>query len=154
MGDIRAIMAFALIEPLREGEICRMRRQDIDCSRRTLTIWRSKTDWKTGLHGRVVPLLTPALDVLRQRPARMDGRVWEYTDAHSIGQAFRRVCRKVGITNLRFHDLRHEATSRLFEGHWGRQYQMQEVAVFTGHLDWRSLKRYTHPDPARLAALG
>jgi site-specific recombinase XerD len=37
--------------------------------------------------------------------------------------------------------LRHEATSRLFE----QGLQVQEVAAITGHTDWRSLKRYTHP---------
>ena len=150
---IQDVVAFALIEPLREGEIARMRRQDVDWNRCTLRVWKSKTDWKTGLKGRTVPLLAPAMELLRRQPARIDGSIWGYTYTHSIGQAFRRLCEQVGIEDLRFHDLRHEATSRLFDGHWGRQYPMQEVAVFTGHRDWRSLKRYTHPDPERLAAL-
>lgn len=59
----------------------------------------------------------------------------------SITQAFDRSCRRAGIEDLRLHDLRHEATSRLFE----KGLAIQEVATITGHSDWASLKRYTHP---------
>jgi hypothetical protein len=47
---------------------------------------------------------------------------------------------------LRFHDLRHEATSRLFE----RGYQIHEVAQFTLHESWNELKRYTNLRPENL----
>jgi site-specific recombinase XerD len=40
---------------------------------------------------------------------------------------------------LHFHDLRHEGVSRLFEA----GYQIQEVAIVSGHKDWAQLKRYT-----------
>ena len=49
-------------------------------------------------------------------------------------------CRKVGIEDLRFHDLRHEATSRLFE----KGLNPIEVATITGHKDTKMLMRYTH----------
>jgi len=49
----------------------------------------------------------------------------------------------LGIRDLRFHDLRHEATSRLFE----RGYQIHEVAQFTLHESWNELKRYTNIRP-------
>lgn len=58
----------------------------------------------------------------------------------SITQAFDRACRRAGIEGLRLHDLRHEATSRLFE----KGLNIQEVASITGHSNWASLKRYTH----------
>tara|TARA_B100000530_G_scaffold315469_1_gene245113 strand:- start:153 stop:608 length:456 start_codon:yes stop_codon:yes gene_type:complete len=44
------------------------------------------------------------------------------------------------ITNLRFPDLRHEATSRFFE----KGLNVMEVAAITGHKDLRMLQRYTH----------
>ena len=43
------------------------------------------------------------------------------------------------IFDLHFHDLRHHAISLLFE----RGYQIQEVALVSGHRDWKQLKRYT-----------
>ena len=61
----------------------------------------------------------------------------------SVGAAFTRACHYLEIEGLHFHDLRHEATSRLFE----KGYSIQEVAQFTLHESWSSLKRYTHLRP-------
>ncbi len=44
------------------------------------------------------------------------------------------------MINFRWHDLRHEATSRLFE----KGLNTMEVASITGHEDLKMLKRYTH----------
>ncbi len=55
----------------------------------------------------------------------------------------------LGIENLRFHDLRHEATSRLFEA----GYQIHEVAQFTLHDSWNELKRYANLKPENVRAL-
>lgn len=52
----------------------------------------------------------------------------------------------VFLSNLRFHDLRHEATSRL-----ASRFQLHELAKITGHRDTRMLLRYYHPDAADLA---
>ena len=46
-----------------------------------------------------------------------------------------RACKKTNIKGLRFHDLRHEATSRLFE----KGLSIMEVASITGHKDIRML---------------
>lgn len=45
------------------------------------------------------------------------------------------------LEDLRFHDLRHEATSRLFES---GKFDMMEIATITGHKTLAMLKRYTH----------
>ena len=52
----------------------------------------------------------------------------------------------MSIPDLHFHDLRHEGTSRLFE----QGYEVQQVALVTGHKDWRHLKRYTNLRPEDL----
>ncbi|HSH29130.1 MAG TPA: tyrosine-type recombinase/integrase [Thiohalobacter sp.] len=54
---------------------------------------------------------------------------------------------QAGLSDLRFHDLRHEATSRLFE----KGFNIMEVASITGHQYLKMLKRYTHMDARRLA---
>jgi len=51
-----------------------------------------------------------------------------------------RAIRWAGIEDLRFHDLRHEATTRLFE----KGLNIMGVASITGHKDLRMLRRYTH----------
>ena len=58
----------------------------------------------------------------------------------SMSRAFAATCKAAGITGLTFHDLRHEATSRLFE----KGLALTEVAAITGHKTWQMLKRYTH----------
>jgi integrase len=71
------------------------------------------------------------------RPYRY--RIFPYsTDA--IGAAFTRACRILGIEDLRFHDLRHEGISRLFE--MGKT--IPQAAAVSGHRSWTNLKRYTH----------
>jgi integrase len=60
--------------------------------------------------------------------------------AASLRDLWNRTCRRAGITDLHFHDLRHEATSRFFE----KGLNVMEVATITGHKDLRMLQRYTH----------
>ncbi|HDS1779730.1 TPA: tyrosine-type recombinase/integrase, partial [Pseudomonas putida] len=48
--------------------------------------------------------------------------------------------KKLGMADLRFHDLRHEAVSRLVEGGLSDQ----EVSAISGHKSMQMLKRYTH----------
>ena len=48
---------------------------------------------------------------------------------------------RLGIRNLRLHDMRHEAISSFFE----KGLNIPEVASISGHKDWRMLKVYTQP---------
>ena len=80
-----------------------------------------------------------ALMVLATLPRRPDGRVWGMRP-ESMSQAFERVCKGAGVENMTFHDLRHEATSRLFE----KGLNPMQVAAITGHKTLQMLKRYTH----------
>ena len=78
---------------------------------------------------------------------RRSGGVFELTGTplftytgRGLSGAFLKLCRKVKINDLHFHDLRHEATSRLFE----KGLNPVEVATITGHKDTKMLMRYTH----------
>ena len=48
--------------------------------------------------------------------------------------------RSVGLADVRFHDLRHEAVSRFVEA----GFSDQEVSAISGHKSMQMLKRYTH----------
>jgi site-specific recombinase XerD len=52
----------------------------------------------------------------------------------------RPVLKAAGMDDLVCHDLRHEGISRLFERGW----QIQQVAIISGHKTWKTLQRYTH----------
>ncbi len=151
-GEIQWIIPWAIETAMRRGEIAAMRWEHVDRKAHVLLV----PETKTGIPRRV-PLSTAALAVLADLPRRIDGRVWSMRP-DSISQAFERVvvaaraayeqeCKKAGVDpdeillkDLRFHDLRHEATSRLFE----RGLNPMEVAAVTGHKTLQMLKRYTH----------
>ena len=92
-----------------------------------------------------MPLSSRAVAVLRALPRRIDGRVFGLRP-DSVTQAFERAVKRAGIDGVRFHDLRHEATSRL-----ATVLQMHELAKVTGHRDPRMVLRYYHPRAADLA---
>ena len=133
-GEIGPLITWAIETAMRRGEIAAMRWDHLDRRARVLLI----PETKTGTPRRV-PLSTAALGILDGLPRRLDGRVWGMRP-DSISQAFERVCKVAGIEGLTFHDLRHEATSRLFEKGLG----LMEVASITGHKTMQMLKRYTH----------
>jgi integrase len=133
-GEIGPIITWAIETAMRRSEIAAMRWDHLDRRARVLLI----PETKTGTPRRV-PLSTAALGVLDGLPRRIDGRVWGMRP-DSISQAFERVCKAAGVEGLTFHDLRHEATSRLFE----KGLNPMEVAAITGHKTLQMLKRYTH----------
>jgi integrase len=133
-NDIGPLITWAIETAMRRGEIAAMRWDHLDRKARVLLI----PETKTGTPRRV-PLSTAALAVLDSLPRRIDGRVWGMRP-DSISQAFERVCKLANIEGLTFHDLRHEATSRLFE----KGLNPMEVAAITGHKTLQMLKRYTH----------
>ena len=133
-GMIGPLLTWAIETAMRRGEIAAMRWDHLDRRARVLLI----PETKNGTPRRV-PLSTAALGVLDGLPRRIDGRVWGMRP-DSISQAFERVCKAAGIEGLTFHDLRHAATSRLFE----KGLNPMEVAAITGHKTLQMLKRYTH----------
>ncbi len=139
-----AVMEFAITSARRESEICRLEWRDNDETARTGLVRDAKhPTGKDGNHRRFK--YTPeAWALVSAQPVTSD-RIFPY-DAKSVGAAFTRACHLLGIQDLRFHDLRHEAISRLFE----RGYQIHEVAQFTLHESWNELKRYTNLKPENL----
>lgn len=101
---------------------------------------------------RDVPLSPDALAAIASLRALGGGEL-RMPAAATMTRAFSDACTADGVDDLRLHDLRHEATSRLFE----RGLSIAEVAAVTGHRTWACLKRYTHPRAAdivqKLAAM-
>lgn len=135
------IMDFAIASARRESEICRLEWRDNDPMMRTGLVRDAKHPTsKDGNHRRFK--YTPEAWTIVERQPRTSDYIFPY-DPRSVGAAFTRATRLLGIADLRFHDLRHEATSRLFE----RGYQIHEVAQFTLHDSWNELKRYANLRP-------
>ena len=140
-GELRRIIVIALESGMRRGEILNIRKCHINFTLQTLLIPLTKADTP-----RTIPLSSRAVVSLREQIG-ISGNIAPIREAplfsllpDSLSQAFRRLCRRLDIQNLHFHDLRHEATSRLFE----KGLNPVEVATITGHKDTKMLMRYTH----------
>jgi len=133
---MQKIVAFALFSTRRQEEITLLRWDDLDDDRILVRDMKHPGD-KIG--NNVYCELPPeALAIAKSMP-RVKPEIFPYsTDA--ITASFTRACKILGIEDLRFHDLRHEGISRLFE--MGRT--IPQVAAVSGHRSWTSLKRYTH----------
>lgn len=82
----------------------------------------------------VIPLSSKARAILERYPNGFGLK------GDSISDCFRRACRRLGFKDLRLHDLRHEAASRLFE----KSLDVQQVSTIT-RQSWAVLEKYTHP---------
>lgn len=120
------IMDFALWTAMRMGSICKVRWEDLDRERKTLTI-RGVKDPRRRDRDHTLPLLGDALKIIERQPVT-DERIFPYKE-ESVGARFTRAKKVLDIANLRFHDLKREAVSRLFEA----GYTIEEVAQVTGN---------------------
>lgn len=128
------IVRLALETAMRQGELVSLRWEHIDLTRQIAHL----PDTKNG-ESRTVPLSSIAVSVLRPL-SRGTCHVFPGLTTEAVKRAYIRAVRRANIENLRFHDLRHEATTRLFE----KGLNIMEVASITGHKDLRMLRRYTH----------
>ena len=133
---------------MRLGEIHRQVWEDVNFESQTLTIRdRKDPNQKVG-NDETIPMIGPTYALLRGLwEVSRRGRVFSMTkNPKSVSDKFADVTTAAGINDLTFHDLRHEAISRLFE----RGLQIQEVALVSGHKSWDSLKRYTQLKPGQV----
>jgi integrase len=138
---VKPVFLFALATGMRRGEVLSLRWTNVDLEARTAFLPITKNG-----HSRSVPLSPQALSVLLELPRREGDLVFPIS-ANSLRLAWERVKRRAGITDLRFHDLRHEAISGFFE----MGLSVPEVSLISGHRDPRMLFRYTHLRAADVA---
>lgn len=161
----------ALETAARQGEIMSLAWANVDLDAATAYLPLTKNG-----EARTVPLSRKAVSLLREMSKRHREERGEEEHSKPIGQVFpitqnalkhawlramfraqkeyERDCKKAGrkpdpgfLSDLRFHDLRHEATSRIAE----KLSNILELASVTGHKDLQMLKRYYHPRAEDLA---
>jgi len=124
---------FAIETGMRRSEILSLRWENLSDRERIASL----PDTKNGSK-RDVPLTLKAAQVIAKLPAHTDN-IFPTSD-YAVRHAWDRLVKRAGIEDLRFHDLRHEAVSRFFE----LGLSVPEVALISGHKDYRMLARYTH----------
>ena len=128
---------FAIETAMRAGEILGLTAADIQG--RTATLH----DTKNGTR-RIVPMSKKALSLLKLLPPG-DGTLFGLTPA-SLDALFRKARERTTITNLTFHDTRHEAITRL-----AKRLDVLELARMVGHRDIRNLMIYYNATAEELA---
>ena len=121
----------AIETAMRKGELLSLQWSNINLETRRATLAQTKNG-----KPRVVPLSTQAVQCLTELPQESD-RVFPISEI-AIRQAWGRLMKNCEITDMTFHDLRHEAISRLFE----RGLNVPQVALISGHQTASQLFRY------------
>jgi len=131
------VIHFAIATAMRLGEIINLKWTDLNETDRTIIIRNRKHPTEKNGNDQEVPLLGTAFEIVKRQPQLSD-RIFPVTEG-TVSTIFPRACRTLGIVDLTFHDLRHEGVSRLFE----QGYSIEQVALVSGHRDWKMLARYT-----------
>ena len=134
------IVELALETGMRRGEILKLKWSNINFYDRTAYL----EDTKNG-EDRYVPLSLKATELLSSVNKTND--IVFPLSSNAVRLSWERLKRKAKIYNLRFHDLRHEALSRMTE----KGLNPLEVAGISGHKRLEQLGAYTHLDYRKLA---
>ena len=140
-GHLRPILIVALNTGMRRGEIFKLKWADVDVEKREIRIAESKSGKM-----RFLPTNSALLGLLKSLmgQAKSEGHIFlnpesgkPYTD---VKRAFDGACRRAGVKNLRFHDLRHTFASRLVR----RGADLKIVQELMGHASIVTTQRYLH----------
>ncbi len=121
------ILKFSVWSCMRIGEVCRLRWEYLDQEQKSILVRDRKDPRKKEGNHMKVALLGEAWDIVQRQPKKSEF-IFPYNST-SVTAGFQRVRSKLGIKDLRYHDLRREGASRLFEA----GFSIEEVAQVTGH---------------------
>jgi integrase len=127
------VIQLAIETGMRRGELISIRWDNIELDSQTLHIPMSKNGY-----ARTIPLTPSAVNIIDGMSR--DSELVFPISGNAVRLAWQRLKKRVGVVDLHFHDLRHEAISRFFE----MGLSVPEVALISGHRDIRMLFRYTH----------
>lgn len=136
---VGAAMLFAIETAMRAGEICGLTWTDVDLDKRVATLRMTKNGT-----ARRVPLSTEAVRILNQ--VRTDSALIFNLSTSQVDSLFRKAKTNAMISELHFHDCRHEAITRL-----AKKLDVLDLARMVGHRDLRQLMVYYNVTAEELA---
>lgn len=144
------VVVIALATGARLSEITGLRWKDVDFQRKVIRLEETKNGER-----RAVPLAAPAYKALHdlQKVRRIDtDLIFPREDGRQpvdLRKTFARTAAKAGLTDFRFHDLRHTAASYLAMN----GASLLEIADILGHKTLAMVKRYSHLTDQHTAAV-
>ena len=140
--ELKTAFLVSLETGMRLGEMLKIEWDNVDFNHSSIKIPRGKTKTKKY---REVPMTTICVKLLTahlKTKSADDNRVfWQWKDSHTFNQRFNVVLKNANMVDYRFHDNRHEATSRFFER---TNLRDTEIAKITGHASMVTLMRYAN----------
>jgi integrase len=139
---LKPIVQIAIHSGMRRGEIMSLRWKDIDSKERRIMLEKTKNNEK-----KVIPMNDTLFHVFQSLPRHLhEEKVFPDINGNMVTVTFRRACKRAGIGDFRFHDLRHTFASYLTMG----GANLRTVQTLLGHKDLRMTMRYSHLSPEHL----
>jgi len=143
--QLMAAILLAIETGLREGRLAGLRWEQVDLHKGV--IWVKTKDEQHKQKLAPVPLTLKAVEILKGLPRNIGGKVFgtAFPTTLALGSAFRRARDRAGLNDLTFHDLRHEAASRIAP--------KLPMAILAKVMTWKTLQmamRYYNPTPKEL----
>lgn len=145
-AHLRPVVSYGLATGCRMGEILDLEWNRVDFDRRVA--WLDHGTTKNG-DGRGIPLNNDAILALRAVEGDHDRWCFTYQKKRMdrVGSGFKRALKRAGITNFRFHDLRHTWAS----WHVTNGTSLQELMELGGWKSYEMVLRYAHLAPDHLS---
>lgn len=139
---MEAFIQFQLMTGARRSETMSITWKDVDLEGQTAFIAETKNG-----RPRKLALRKDLIEMLLELPHR-EGPLFPMS-VDALRKAWNRICTAAGLVGddeLRIHDLRHEAISRVADagGQLPGGFSLVDLQAFSGHRDTRMLLRYTH----------
>lgn len=134
------LIALAIGTGMRRGELMRLDWKDIDFVSNIIHIHESKSGYS-----REIPIMASLKPILLSMNPQHEGKVFTLT-VKMVEHDFKQAREKAGISNVRFHDLRHTFSSH-FMMNGGSLPDLQRIL---GHSDIKMTQRYAHLSPTYL----
>jgi len=139
---------------MRKSEILTLKWSDVDLDNGILTIDQTNTKSKKK---RRIPINSVLRTILYEQRLKSGGSEYVFLSAYGtpykhhycINNQFRTARKKAGLTDFRFHDLRHTAATRMIEA----GAQIVAVSKILGHSDLKMTMRYVHPENSLVDAV-
>lgn len=138
-AQVAVAFLLAIETAMRAGEILALERSRVDLSRMIAELPKTKNG-----HARTVPLTLKACVLLESMSS--EGQRFFQLSPSSLDALFRKYVKQAAVDDLRFHDSRREATSRL-----AKQVDVLTLARITGHRNISELLTYYQTDMAEVA---
>jgi integrase len=139
---LKEIVAFAINTGMRRNEILTLKWPQVDLDHRVITLLITKNKEKRGipLNERVFQLLKGKMSRRKNSGYVFPSKVGNQISPNNLERAFRKARTSAGLMDVRIHDLRHTAASRMAQA----GIDIYKVGTILGHKDVRMTKRYAH----------